>query len=186
MMKATFMSLFVAAVVSAWAGDGHAAPMCQNVTTYYEWVCNESEAAWELMPVDQDVLYCSGAHVPAQYTTDCMSFYQVSCNPYNECDDTDFECPPAPAAPCQCSGTMCGGDCVDLMNDDAHCGACGSACGAGQACVEGECVHVAGYCGCGDSGLGNVCTVAYDGCSTGYHPYCEPAQGPGCGACSCQ
>src|SRR5262245_52261912 len=33
----------------------------------------------------------------------------------------------------------CGGECVDTNRDNAHCGACGAACGAGDRCVDGQC-----------------------------------------------
>ena len=33
----------------------------------------------------------------------------------------------------------CGTGCIDLQNDGAHCGACGKACAAGQACQKGQC-----------------------------------------------
>ncbi len=35
---------------------------------------------------------------------------------------------------------MCGEDCVDIMEDPEHCGACDSPCDDGQACDAGECV----------------------------------------------
>src|SRR5207247_2419244 len=40
-----------------------------------------------------------------------------------------------------CTGTemMCGGRCIDTQSDPAHCGACGTACTAPQACVAGSC-----------------------------------------------
>ncbi|WP_373047008.1 hypothetical protein [Vulgatibacter sp.] len=33
----------------------------------------------------------------------------------------------------------CGDDCVDTQVDPRHCGGCGNACAAGEACLEGEC-----------------------------------------------
>lgn len=35
--------------------------------------------------------------------------------------------------------TSCDGACVNIFTDAAHCGRCGSACGADQACVDGSC-----------------------------------------------
>ena len=35
---------------------------------------------------------------------------------------------------------MCPSGCVDLQTDRAHCGACGNACAAGQACSRGVCI----------------------------------------------
>ena len=36
----------------------------------------------------------------------------------------------------------CGDECADLEGDSLNCGACGSACEDGQACVAGDCVEV--------------------------------------------
>jgi hypothetical protein len=56
--------------------------------------------------------------------------------------------------PCQ----VCGERCVDLMRDPEHCGDCGHACAALDACVDGECVPTADCTGgvgapmiCGDA-----------------------------------
>jgi hypothetical protein len=40
-----------------------------------------------------------------------------------------------------CTGktTRCGDQCVDLASDAANCGACGTACPAGQMCRNGVC-----------------------------------------------
>lgn len=35
---------------------------------------------------------------------------------------------------------MCSGACVNRSTDSAHCGTCGRACGAGQACAGGVCI----------------------------------------------
>ncbi|HVY48488.1 MAG TPA: FG-GAP-like repeat-containing protein, partial [Minicystis sp.] len=43
------------------------------------------------------------------------------------------------APSCATNETACGGACVDLAHDPAHCGACDRACGAGQACSFGAC-----------------------------------------------
>jgi hypothetical protein len=50
--------------------------------------------------------------------------------------------PDACAAPCSESEVCCGGQCVDLRSDVAHCGECNLACAAQQAevaCVDGAC-----------------------------------------------
>ena len=41
-----------------------------------------------------------------------------------------------------------------------------------------------GACGCGDSGFANVCTVAVNLCTSGYHPRCSPRRF-NCGGCTC-
>ncbi len=38
-----------------------------------------------------------------------------------------------------CSGTTCGGACVDLTNDPNNCGACGNVCAPTHTCVAGSC-----------------------------------------------
>ena len=41
-----------------------------------------------------------------------------------------------------------------------------------------------GYCGCANSGVGNICLPAFNNCKSGYRPRCTPAQGS-CGVCVC-
>ncbi len=60
---------------------------------------------------------------------------------------------PDATAPCT-TGTVCGGACVDLRNDDANCGACGTKCGAGTACKAGQCVLT---CGAKLTACGGAC-----------------------------
>lgn len=50
----------------------------------------------------------------------------------------------------------CDGACVDIEASDAHCGACGSACGAGEVCAYRACQPNSIYCADG-GGLGTVC-----------------------------
>jgi hypothetical protein len=54
---------------------------------------------------------------------------------------------------CTCTSpeTACFGHCVDLRNDDAHCGSCPHACGSKQTCVNRHCVDG----GNGGGGNGN-------------------------------
>ncbi len=48
---------------------------------------------------------------------------------------------PAPDHVCAASREPrdCGGTCVDVQNDPAHCGGCGRSCAAGEQCVYGQC-----------------------------------------------
>src|SRR5690349_1643633 len=41
-----------------------------------------------------------------------------------------------------CGGTqiMCGGRCIDPLNNNVNCGTCGHACASGFACIAGACV----------------------------------------------
>lgn len=55
----------------------------------------------------------------------------ILCLLSSACDDEDLVCP---------SGEVeCGGACVSILSNAAHCGACGNACGAEDACVAGSC-----------------------------------------------
>jgi hypothetical protein len=40
---------------------------------------------------------------------------------------------------CEAGETDCGGTCTDTLSDPAHCGGCGTACAAGEACTDGAC-----------------------------------------------
>jgi hypothetical protein len=53
--------------------------------------------------------------------------------------------------PLQCEGLelACDGTCVDVDEDENHCGRCDAACGDDQDCVSGECVDVCGFEACG-------------------------------------
>jgi hypothetical protein len=66
---------------------------------------------------------------------------------------------------CADGETACGGRCVSLLSDAAHCGACGNACGDAEVCSAGAC-----GCGVGATTCGDACAVL--------------ASDPGhCGAC---
>ncbi|MGK3995324.1 MXAN_6577-like cysteine-rich protein [Sorangium sp. So ce1024] len=63
------------------------------------------------------------------------------------CSDGGTTTPPTCVAPL----ASCDGVCVDTSSDQGHCGACGVACEAGEACVAGACVGCAqGQTACGD------------------------------------
>lgn len=83
------------------------------------------------------------------------------------CEDGGFECQ---AGVCSCPNSApnpCDGQCVDLVQDQNHCGACDRACGLNQRCVARECVET---CGDGQIDLeaGETCddgnNIANDGC----------------------
>lgn len=50
-----------------------------------------------------------------------------------------FSCPDDQPNQCKTGETSCNGMCTDLMNDDANCGECGTACIGIASCVEGSC-----------------------------------------------
>jgi len=67
---------------------------------------------------------------------------------------------------CDSSLTDCGGSCVDVRSDAAHCGACDSPCAGGESCVASSCrvAPVDAGCtpdctgrSCGDDGCGGTC-----------------------------
>jgi hypothetical protein len=81
-----------------------------------------------------------------------------------------------------CSGstpTMCGSDCVNTLNNQLHCGACGQTCSAGLSCDNGACISkmckVDPDC---EDGFG--CTI--DSCVQGK---CAHAPGPNIGSTQC-
>ncbi len=55
---------------------------------------------------------------------------------------------------CAAPRVLCGGACVDLQTDRAHCGRCGAACASGQSCVAGACRV---NCASGQSSCAGVC-----------------------------
>src|SRR6185295_16704348 len=62
----------------------------------------------------------------------------------------------AGCAPCPTGSTQCGSICVDMLNDNANCGACKNACGAGTACSAGACA-VTISCQAPLTQCGNIC-----------------------------
>ena len=101
------------------------------------------------------------------------------------------------ALSCPTGQTRCGSACVNLSSDHAHCGACSSPCGAGQACSAGLCVCTPASCpnGCcngtnclsGDSATscgraGNACDACpgVEACSDGVCQGCSSTCTAGC------
>ena len=63
------------------------------------------------------------------------------------CDDEpNAHCPPA--------FKVCAGACTDVKVDSKNCGACGTACKAGESCAAGKCVL---GCGGGTTNCSGVC-----------------------------
>jgi Cys-rich repeat protein len=70
---------------------------------------------------------------------------------------TDDECKQGDAGPP--GGACCNGVCVNTAEDNAHCGACGKACGIGTVCCASSCTDPMGdvnHCGA----CGKVCNLA--------------------------
>ena len=55
---------------------------------------------------------------------------------------------------CGAGSTSCGAACANLASDNANCGSCGNACGAGQVCSKGACATT---CGGGTTQCGATC-----------------------------
>lgn len=92
-------------------------------------------------------------------------------------DDAGGECTLTPASwtcPGQARPERCGGACVDLETDPAHCGACDRACPAGESCRHGTCWPCA-------AGGGEVCA---DGLCVGAGR--SPRSCGGCGGAVCR
>lgn len=64
--------------------------------------------------------------------------------------DVAIDNPPA----CPAGQLRCGDVCVDTATSVAHCGRCGSACGAGLSCAQGTCILA---CPAGQVGCGTTC-----------------------------
>lgn len=75
---------------------------------------------------------------------------------------------------CGAPSTLCSGTCVDTKNDNANCGACGTACKTGEVCSQGACGTTCGggttLCGssCADTKIDpNNCGGCNTKCSSG-------------------
>ncbi|HVE87639.1 MAG TPA: MXAN_6577-like cysteine-rich protein, partial [Myxococcales bacterium] len=75
---------------------------------------------------------------------------------------------------CGAGKSPCGTACVDLEADSTHCGACGTACGANEACVQGGCACRQGTTACPGAGCVDLeadpghCGSCLDGCAQGF------------------
>ncbi|MHB8417502.1 MAG: MXAN_6577-like cysteine-rich protein [Myxococcales bacterium] len=58
-------------------------------------------------------------------------------------------CPPNRSSSCTAGQTECNGSCATTQTDPKNCGACGTACGAGQSCSGGACACPSGQTACG-------------------------------------
>lgn len=68
----------------------------------------------------------------------------ATCTAHREC--CSRRCTGGECGACPPGKELCQSGCVDLQTDDDNCGACGTACGAGQVCISGACTCTAGSC----------------------------------------
>jgi hypothetical protein len=87
------------------------------------------------------------ADCPAGSTCEAGACVTV-CTPAAEvCNGVDDDCDGVvdeDCSSCAAGETMCGAVCVDTLFDELNCGACATACAAGQTCLRGVCI--AGGC----------------------------------------
>ena len=94
--------------------------------------------------------------------------------------------PPAADLGLTCSGdrpVACAGACVNTMSDSRHCGACGTTCKGGEACVAGKCMIT---CPAGQTVCGNACSnLQIDPMNCGVcGTACKPGEVCSNGACA--
>jgi hypothetical protein len=131
-----------------------------------------------------------------------------ACNPGETCSGGQCGCNGGPACSslccasgcsmtgsCDCGGTPCGApsvccngtSCLDIMNDNANCGACGHACPSGLVCDAGACKCHGQICSggdtCCDSGCANLMSSTTN-CGTCGHA-CAANETCTGGACEC-
>lgn len=80
---------------------------------------------------------------------------------------------PRIGAECSAGKSLCGSRCADLQADVNHCGACGRACGANEACEGGECRCRPGATACGSACVDLQADPAHcngcgQGCASGF------------------
>lgn len=131
---------FGAACVDGWQcisnlclASGHCSATCTSASDCPpadEWSC----APLSGFPTDMCQCTPSGADTCDGHDNDCDGTVDGGAT----CSEPGFTCQ---AGACACAPTnVCDGVCKDLAADVDNCGACGAACDAGDACVEGHCL----------------------------------------------
>ncbi len=87
------------------------------------------------------------------------------------------------AAECPTGLTRCAGQCVDLALDASHCGSCGLACGAGEACAQRQCLATS--CEATACEPGKVCFEGQCSDRACIGVACPAGQRCSLGACAC-
>jgi hypothetical protein len=81
----------------------------------------------------------------------------IDCPPVASCDGGSCKVGPdsgPDGAACPGGQVSCAGECTNVANDPANCGACGQACGSGLTCSGSQCT---GTCAAGSTRCGDVC-----------------------------
>ena len=106
-------------------------------------------------PKDDDItktLLHNGCLKVCPKTAPSCTYTDKNYNPLDpdlEQSDVVFFCVP------ECTKTLCGLSCVDILTDRNNCGSCGNRCGDGQPCEKGICV--VNECQTGQVFCGNSC-----------------------------
>lgn len=90
---------------------------------------------------------CTGYSRPRRFRPGRRCVCKVNgatCSTHRQC--CGGRCTGGECGPCPPGKDLCPSGCVDLRTDDENCGACGTACAAGQVCINGECTCTADSC----------------------------------------
>jgi len=172
-------------------------------------VCNERGSAYTTTPCGDAYRCLDGACVPmvcAPGTVVCCHAGEATCQCTAEGQigeivqtcSSDASCSGGACA-CPAGERLCGGRCVNVATDSAHCGDCDMRCPVHATCRDGTCRCDAGFTRCGASCVdtnisaahcgscdsacadGDVCrdgTCEAPSCSCPFgFPYCRPGQG---------
>jgi hypothetical protein len=86
------------------------------------------------------------ACVPDPLTTTCANIacgnVTNNCGVVVSCTDSCRADQVCSGNTCVCEFDECGGVCVDVLSDEAHCGSCDTVCGVGEFCAAGSCSAV--------------------------------------------
>ncbi len=111
-----------------------------------------------------DGVRCNGAETCNETADRCEPALPI-CTGGQVCDTATDTC----VLTCVGGTTLCDGTCVNTSSDPAHCGACGTRCDAGEACVSGTCSELGShmFTTCGALGIAgpttSECTAEYVG-----------------------
>lgn len=122
------------------------------------------------LALDYDPLSCGACGVQCGAGEQCIdgqctcgntpsSVSGPACDQFEVCCGSPATCKPTTDPECRCGASLCGSgqsccdvntqeQCISTWRDANHCGACGVACGPGQACQGGVCVCHEGLADC--------------------------------------